>query len=167
VGRDLSPRDNHGPRNTEQCTVLFPACTSEGVSEAMFVKRNSARGPSYNHAYWRKHDAFDQDLPVSASLLLGNSVTLQETLLYQWIDGSWQPCALCHKWRSVLRNALAHSGPLTSAVLLRVVLQTTSLSVTSDFAAFIPVSRAIVKTPHAKYLGVHIHPNRRRPRCNT
>jgi hypothetical protein len=28
-----------------------------------------------------KDDAFDQDLPVSASLLLGNSATLQETLL--------------------------------------------------------------------------------------
>ena len=28
----------------------------------------------------------------------------------------------------------------------------------SDFAAFIPVSRAIVRTPHAKYLRVHIHP---------
>jgi hypothetical protein len=39
--------------------------------------------------------------------------------------------------------------------------------VPSDFAVFVPVSKAIVRIPHAKYLRVCIYPYRRRPRCNT
>jgi hypothetical protein len=95
-------------------TVLFSACTSE--ESLRDCKRKSAslvQGRRTIMPIGGKHDAFDPDLPVSASLLLGNLATLQETYLhrYECIVGSW-PCALCHKWRSVLRNSLTHGTRL-------------------------------------------------------
>src|SRR6266705_450043 len=47
----------------------------------MIVKQKSDRGPRTATPVGGEHDAFDQDLPLSASLLLGNSesATLQET----------------------------------------------------------------------------------------
>lgn len=68
VGRDLSPkRDNH--RNSSAPFFFY---------EDVIVKRKSAHRTAI--PIGGKRDTFDQDLPVSASLLLANSATLQETL---------------------------------------------------------------------------------------
>lgn len=123
-----------------------------------------------------KHDTFDQDILVSASLRLANSATLHETLPMHSHTvtnaslglGSLVPYAISGAVYSgtLSSTALALTGVLEIGILLFcLVLQTTSSFVSSDFAMFIPIS--VMRTPRAKYLGAHNYPNRRRPRCNT
>jgi hypothetical protein len=76
VGRDLSSRWIIGKR----CTHL----SYTPVPVAMIVNKNLPVGPSFSlvQHICKKRDALDRSLPLSASLLLGNSATLQETLQY-------------------------------------------------------------------------------------
>jgi hypothetical protein len=108
-------------------TVLFSACTSE--ESLRDCKRKSAslvQGRRTIMPIGGKHDAFDPDLPVSASLLLGNLATLQETYLH------------------TVTNALlglglvpyAISGAVYSGTLLLTVLALTRVYELCGFASF-------------------------------
>lgn len=127
VGRDLSLRDNHRK---------FIGSSFFRSSVAMIVKQKSARGGTAV-PIGRKHDVSYHDLPVSASLPLGNSATLPETSpmhLHTVTDalfglGSLVPyCALCHKWRCVLRlrDALTHGTRVDRDLLNPAVLRRSS-----------------------------------------